>query len=139
MQASRNDRKRRGAVAPFTAVLAMVLVGMVAFAVDLAWVVVTQNHLQSSVDAAALAGDRLMGNPNDPYPRMNGYVHDHLATNDTTKRAALAETLLTPATWPRNMPGITTPGTSPASRCGTRTSSSASPTKHGADTPWARQ
>src|SRR6516165_10134964 len=52
---------RRGAIAPFAAFLVIVLVGMVAFAVDTGYVVLTRTELQSAADAAALAGaDPLM-------------------------------------------------------------------------------
>jgi Flp pilus assembly protein TadG len=52
---------RRGAIAPFAAFLVAVLVGMVAFAVDTGYVVLTRTELQSAADAAALAGaDPLM-------------------------------------------------------------------------------
>ena len=57
MQCARlQKKKRRGAVAPLTAVLMIVLVGMVAFAVDIGWMVVAQAELQDAADAAALAG-----------------------------------------------------------------------------------
>src|SRR5947209_7498116 len=52
---------RRGAIAPFAAFLVIVLVGMVAFAVDTGYVVLTRTELQAAADAAALAGaDPLM-------------------------------------------------------------------------------
>src|SRR5262245_41628510 len=57
MQCARlQKKKRRGAVAPLTAVLMIVLIGMVAFAVDIGWMVVAQSELQNAADAAALAG-----------------------------------------------------------------------------------
>ena len=52
---SRNER-RRGAIAPLAAVLLIVLLGMVAFAVDVGWMVVAESELQDAADAAALAG-----------------------------------------------------------------------------------
>src|SRR5947209_20619000 len=56
---------RRGAVAPLVAVLLVPLVAMVAFAVDMAWVVETENELQSVADAAALAAaNQLIGDSN---------------------------------------------------------------------------
>jgi Flp pilus assembly protein TadG len=52
---------RRGAIAPFAAILVVVLIGMVAFAVDTGYIVLTRTELQSAADAAALAGaDPLM-------------------------------------------------------------------------------
>jgi Flp pilus assembly protein TadG len=53
--------RRRGAIAVFAAFLVVILVGMVAFAVDTGYVVLTRTELQSAADAAALAGaDPLM-------------------------------------------------------------------------------
>jgi Flp pilus assembly protein TadG len=48
--------RRRGAIAPLTALLLIPLLAMVAFAVDLGWITHTQNELQAAADAAALAG-----------------------------------------------------------------------------------
>ena len=59
------DRKRRrpgSAVISFTAVLMAVLLGMVAFAVDIGYIAVARAELQNGADAAALAGaSRLLG------------------------------------------------------------------------------
>jgi Flp pilus assembly protein TadG len=52
---------RQGAIAPLAGFLLIVLVGMVAFAVDIGWIVAARTELQSAADAAALAGaDPLM-------------------------------------------------------------------------------
>jgi Flp pilus assembly protein TadG len=59
--------RRRGAIAPLTAVLLIPLLGMVAFAVDLAWITHTQNDLQSAADAAALAGAAQLPDNFDAY------------------------------------------------------------------------
>jgi Flp pilus assembly protein TadG len=48
-------RERRGAVVPLTAILLIPLVGMLAFAIDLGYVVQTNMELQNAADAAALA------------------------------------------------------------------------------------
>jgi Flp pilus assembly protein TadG len=57
MQCAQLRKKtRRGAVAPLTAILMIVLIGMAAFAVDIGWMVVAQSELQDAADAAALAG-----------------------------------------------------------------------------------
>lgn len=48
--------RRTGAIAPLTAILMIPLMGMVAFAIDLAWIAHTHNQLQAAADAAALAG-----------------------------------------------------------------------------------
>ena len=50
------QRRRRGAIAPLTAILLIPLLGMIAFAIDIGWITHSQNELQSAADAAALAG-----------------------------------------------------------------------------------
>jgi Flp pilus assembly protein TadG len=56
------NRSRRGAIAPLTALLLVVILGMMAFAIDLAYVSSVQAQLQNSADAAALAGaEQLQG------------------------------------------------------------------------------
>jgi Flp pilus assembly protein TadG len=57
--------RRRGTVAPLSALLVAFLVGMVAFAVDIGWIVLTRSDLQNAADSAALAGVK---------PLMDGYV-----------------------------------------------------------------
>ncbi len=47
---------RRGAVAPLTAVLIVFILGMVAFAVDMGYIVQTKEELESAADSAAMAG-----------------------------------------------------------------------------------
>ena len=53
---------RRAAIAPMTALLLIPLIGMVAFAVDLGWIALTQSDLQNAADSAALAGAGQMMN-----------------------------------------------------------------------------
>jgi Flp pilus assembly protein TadG len=48
--------RRRGAVVVWFAVLAPTLLGMVAFSVDIGWIVLVQNELQVAADAGAMAG-----------------------------------------------------------------------------------
>lgn len=47
---------RRGVVVPLTAVLLFILVGMVAFAVDVGYIAVARSEAQNAADAACLAG-----------------------------------------------------------------------------------
>jgi hypothetical protein len=55
-------KRRRGAVAPMTALLIIPLVGMLAFSVDVGYMVLVQGELQNAADAAALAGaEKLQG------------------------------------------------------------------------------
>lgn len=48
--------RRRGTVAVLVALLAVPFLGMVAFAVDVAWIVQSKSDLQNAADSAALAG-----------------------------------------------------------------------------------
>src|SRR5690242_17579999 len=57
---SRGDR--RGAVTVLVALLLVPFLGMVAFAVDVAWIVQSRSDLQNAADAAALAGAEQLTN-----------------------------------------------------------------------------
>jgi Flp pilus assembly protein TadG len=62
-QLSCRRRARPGNIAPLAAVLSIILLGMVAFSVDMTWIVVTKSELQNAADSAALAGSgQLMTN-----------------------------------------------------------------------------
>jgi Flp pilus assembly protein TadG len=61
--------RRRGSIAPLVAILLTLFLGLVAFAVDLAWMVQTRADLQNAADAAALAGAGQL---------MNGFVQYNL-------------------------------------------------------------
>jgi Flp pilus assembly protein TadG len=69
MRLTRSENRRRGAIAPLMAILMTILLGLVAFAVDLAWIVQTQADLQNAADSAALAGAGQL---------MTGYVQYNL-------------------------------------------------------------
>src|SRR6266446_6373463 len=47
---------RRGAIVPLFAILLIPILAMVAFSIDAGWMVLTRTDLQSTADAAALAG-----------------------------------------------------------------------------------
>lgn len=72
---------RRGIIAPLAAVFLIFLTAMVAFGVDIGWVVLSQTNLQNAADAAALAG---------AHPLMNAYVQYQIATDAGTKTTILA-------------------------------------------------
>ena len=55
--------QRRGAIAPLTALLLIPLLGMVAFAVDLGYLMLVKTELQHTADAAALAGAQKLMTP----------------------------------------------------------------------------
>src|SRR5687767_13137362 len=50
-----NHKHRRGAIAVLSAILAIVFVGMVAFSVDIGYVLSAKEELQRSADASAIA------------------------------------------------------------------------------------
>src|SRR5947209_19555339 len=77
---NRKPSRRPGAVAPLTAIIAIVLLGMTAFALDIGWITLTQGQLQSAADAAALAGAQ---------PLMDGYVNFTISTSSTQKKVVL--------------------------------------------------
>ncbi|HZZ71058.1 MAG TPA: pilus assembly protein TadG-related protein [Pirellulales bacterium] len=53
---TRNLKARRGAIAAFAAFMMVIVVGMVAFGIDLGYIVNTRTELQKAADAAAFAG-----------------------------------------------------------------------------------
>jgi Flp pilus assembly protein TadG len=60
-----HEPRRKGTIAVLLAILLVPLLGMVAFAVDMAWIASSKAKLQAAADAAALAGVRQL---------MDGYV-----------------------------------------------------------------
>jgi hypothetical protein len=56
-----NRTNRPGAIAPLTCLLGVFLLGMVAFAVDLSWMALSESELQNAADSAALAGANKLG------------------------------------------------------------------------------
>jgi Flp pilus assembly protein TadG len=74
-----HNEPRRGAIAPLTAVLLTIILGMVAFAVDVGWMTVAESELQDAADAAALAGvGQLMS------PSVQFSLPGQAATNQTS-------------------------------------------------------
>jgi len=61
MRCAHQHRPRRGNVIPITAVLALFLVGMVAFAIDTGYIAGSRTQLQAATDAGALAGCEKLG------------------------------------------------------------------------------
>jgi Flp pilus assembly protein TadG len=88
MQQQRRPQ-RRGVIAPLTGFLLIVLLGMVAFAVDTGWIVLARTELQAAADAAALAGAD---------PLMDAYVQYQLAgLNPGNAQNSYQSTILTNA------------------------------------------
>jgi hypothetical protein len=56
------DTRNRGGIAPLVAILLVPLLGMLAFSIDLGYIMVVQSDLQNAADAAALAGAERLQN-----------------------------------------------------------------------------
>ena len=76
----RSVPRRRGAIAPMTAVMSAFILGMVAFAVDTSWIVLAQSELQNAADAAALAASNEL---------MDGYVLYHGPNQDSAEKTKI--------------------------------------------------
>ncbi len=81
-----NRRPRRGTVIPTLAVLLVVLVGMLAFSLDLGRVALCRAQLQDAADAAALAGASALGTDNQILSYQAGNQ-----TSDIASARALAQ------------------------------------------------
>jgi Flp pilus assembly protein TadG len=79
-------RSRKGTVVPTLAVLLVVLVGMLAFSLDLGRVALCRAELQNAADSAALAGASALGTDNQIIP----YQADN-QTSDIASARALAQ------------------------------------------------
>src|SRR6516162_5353983 len=98
----RNRSGRRGAVAPLMAALMVPLIGMIAFSVDLGWMLKTQAELQDIADAAALAGATAHRyapptwtgggtSPGSPYGLMDGFVAYSTGSNGLSQTQIIAQ------------------------------------------------
>lgn len=67
-------RRRQGAVAVLVAVLLVFLITLVAFAVDIGYVLVVRTHLQAAADASALAAVRDLPDPATVRARAKEYA-----------------------------------------------------------------
>jgi Flp pilus assembly protein TadG len=91
---------RPGAVAPFVALMLIPLLAMVAFGVDVGWIVLAQSDLQDAADAAALAGAGQL---------MNGYVQYNLP-NQTNQATILSTATSNASTYAKNFAGYNSAG-----------------------------
>ncbi len=80
--------KRFGGIAPLTCVLLVAILGMVAFAVDISWMVMTQSELQNAADAASHAGASKLA---------DNFVLYSLPTQSATNKASLRAAAVTAA------------------------------------------
>jgi Flp pilus assembly protein TadG len=76
-----NSRTRRqGTIAPLSAFLILFMLTMVAFAVDLSWIVLSQSELHNTADAAALAGANAL---------LEDYVLYHLPNQTAARKSTI--------------------------------------------------
>lgn len=98
---ARAETKRHGAIAPLAAIMMIFVIGMVAFAVDIGWIVLAKTNLQNTADSAALAGAD---------PLMNGYVQYNLASTNALKTTVLNATLVSARTRAKQYAGYNSAG-----------------------------
>jgi Flp pilus assembly protein TadG len=92
--------RRQGAVVPLVAMLIVPFTGMVAFALDIAWIVQSRGDLQNAADAAALAGAEQL---------MNGFVQYSLP-GQTGKSTILSTAETSAKTYAKNFASYNTAG-----------------------------
>jgi Flp pilus assembly protein TadG len=85
------QRRRKGAIAPLTAILLIPLMAMLAFSIDVGWITHTHNELQAAADSAALAG---AGQLSDNFVRYN-----LPGLTDSQKSTILADTKTKAVAW----------------------------------------
>lgn len=111
----KNSARRTAAVAVLMAVLLVPMLGMVAFAVDMGWIVVAQADLQSAADAAALAGAQMLigqqqyNQSTHKYSLMNGFAQ-YYAPGQTQKSAIVAAATTAAITAAKNNASSNTAG-----------------------------
>jgi Flp pilus assembly protein TadG len=97
-----NRDARTAAIAPLTAVLLVPLLAIVAFAVDIGWIALTQSDLQNAADSAALAAAGQL---------TNGFVSYNLPGQSTLNQNSILSTSEAAAqTYAKNFAGYNTAG-----------------------------
>src|SRR3954464_340982 len=81
-------RERRGAVVVFAAVLIVVLLAMIAFALDMGYIVLVRTQLQTAADSAALAGASVVAVPSNVFPTAQQYAKYHKSSQTPIDLAA---------------------------------------------------
>ncbi len=81
--------RRKGAIAPLTALLLIPLMAMLAFSIDVGWITHTHNELQAAADAAALAGAGQLG---------DGFVSYYLPGVSSSQKTTILNNAKTQAT-----------------------------------------
>jgi Flp pilus assembly protein TadG len=82
-----NKAQRRGAVIPLFAILLIPLLGMLAFSIDLGYIVLVKTDLQTAADAAALAGSEKLQELYVQYTLPGQTAQDAILTMATTNTA----------------------------------------------------
>ena len=95
MKCLRNQRgKRRGSIVVLAALLMVLLVGMLAFAIDIGYMSTVKAELQNAADAAALAGAERLQNQFVQYyapGQMNqSGILQYITTNTTDPNSPIA-------------------------------------------------
>jgi Flp pilus assembly protein TadG len=89
-----NWKKRRGAVAPMAALLMTLLVGMLAFSIDIGYICAVEAELQNAADAAALAGAQQMQLPfvqfYSPGQTNQVGIYNYVTTNTTDPNSPIS-------------------------------------------------
>src|SRR5437588_2711776 len=88
MSPHRTDR--RGAVAPLLALLLIPILGMVAFSIDVGYMIVVRTELQNAADAAAMAGAQQLMTPYATYYTPGQTAAQQLLTYNTAVSMAKA-------------------------------------------------
>jgi Flp pilus assembly protein TadG len=96
----RKGSRRRGVITVLVAFLLIPFLGMVAFAIDIAWIVQSRSDLQNAADAAALAGAEQL---------MSGSVQYSLA-GQTQQSSILSTSESSAKTYAKNFAGYNTAG-----------------------------
>jgi Flp pilus assembly protein TadG len=87
-QSPNSKPTRPGAITPLVAILMVFFVAVVAFAVDLGYIILVQSDLQNAADSAALAG---------AHPLMDGYVKYNLPNQSADAKQAILNQALADA------------------------------------------
>ena len=98
---TRRNEKRRGAIIPLAALLAVFLLGLVGFAVDVGWMAVSKSELQNAADAAALAGAG---------PLMDGHVLYNMPGNIPNRTTIVSSAMASARTKAKEYGGYNSAG-----------------------------
>src|SRR5438552_18022242 len=82
------EARRRGAVIPLFAILLIPLLGMLAFSIDIGYIVLVRTELQTVADAAALAGAEKLQQLYVQYTMPNQLYQSSILTTATTNTGA---------------------------------------------------